>query len=143
MRRGAARQGFRRALLKKACHPEPLGLDALEVELRGAGARDCDQVDPVGHEAWSQAKALTAEALHPVSLHRAADLATHDEPEPRGPGGALGRQQEREVRRSHAPRGAIGLRSRELRVLAEPAVRTEGGHGARAIGRERARDYFL
>jgi hypothetical protein len=80
MRRRLARQGFGGALLKEAPHGKPLGSNALEVELGGAGPRDDDEIDPVRHQIGGGAKALAAEALHAVSLHGAPDLAPDDEP---------------------------------------------------------------
>ena len=131
MRAGRPRQRFRSALLEKPLDPEPLGADPLEVEIRRARAGDDDQVDPPGHQARMGPEALTAEALDAVSLHRAPDPAPHDQPEPRRARLSLGCQEEGEMRGPHAPRGAIGLGARELRVPAESAIGAEGHHLAR------------
>ncbi len=126
MRPGRSRQRFRSALLEEALDPQPLRPNALEVELRRTRARDDDQVDPRRQKVGVGPKALAAEAFDPVSLDGAADPAAHDQPEARRSGPALGRQEEREVRGSHAARAAIALRARELRMAAESAIGAEG-----------------
>jgi hypothetical protein len=131
MRAGHPRQRFRSALLEKPLDPEPLRANPLEVEVGRARAGDDDEVDPRGYQPRMGSEAFTAEPLDPVSLDRAPDPATHDQPEPGRAGLSLGCQEEGEVGGPHAPRGAIGLGPRELRVLTESAVGAEGHHLAR------------
>jgi hypothetical protein len=147
MRAGRTRQRFRSPLFEEPNHAQPLGAELREVELRRAGARDDDEVDAVRQQIRVGSKALTAQALHPVSLHGAANPATHDQPEPGRSGLTLGRDEQREVRRSYTAGVAARLRARELCVLAEPAIGAEGHHlrsGPRP-GRRRqaAAAYFL
>jgi hypothetical protein len=144
MRTGHPRQRFRSALLEKPLDPEPLRADPLEVEVGRARAGDDDEVDPPWHQARMGPEAFTAEPLHPVSLYRPADPATHDQPEPRRARLSLGCQEEGEMRGSHAPRGAIGLGPSELRVPAESAIGAEAHHLARRLrDRADAPAYFL
>lgn len=144
MRAGRPRQRFRSALLEEPLDPEPLGAHLLEVEVGRARAGDDDEVDPPRHQARMGPEAFTAEPLHPVSLHRAADPATHDQPEPRRARFSLGRQEEGEMGGPQASRGAIGLGPRELRVPAESAIGAEGHHLARRPpDRADASAYFL
>jgi hypothetical protein len=128
MRAGGARQRFRSALLEEPSDFEPFGPHLPEIELRRAIARDDDEVDPAWQQIGVGPEALAAEAFDPVSFHGAADSPTHDQPEPRRPRPALGREEKREMRRSDAPGVAVSLRARELRVLAEPAIGAEGHH---------------
>ncbi len=147
MRAGPPRQRFRSALFEEADHPEPLGAHLREVELRRPRARDDDEVDATGEQVGVGPKALTAYALHPVSLHGAANPATHDQPEPRRPRLALSRDEQREMRRSDPAGVTVSLRACELRVFAEPAIGAEGHHLCSAIasaaGAGRAPAYFL
>jgi hypothetical protein len=118
MRAGPPRQRFRGALPEEPLHPEPLGADALEVEIRRTRPGDDDEVDPRGQQVRVGTEALSAEPFHAISLHGAADPATHDEPQPRRPGDPLSCEEEREMGGSYPARGAIALGARELCVLA-------------------------
>jgi hypothetical protein len=142
MRAGRARKRFRGALPEQPLYPEPLGADTLEVELRRSRAGDDDEVDAYREQVRMGAKALTAEPLHPVSLHGAADPAAHDQAESRRSGHALRRQQEREMGSADAARVLVALRARELRVFAESSVGAEG-HDARRRQATAVPAYFL
>ena len=140
MRVRCARQRFRSALLEEPLDREPLGTHPRQVELRGPWARDDDEVDPPGKQVRTGPEALTAEALDPVSLHGAADPATHDQPEPRWARHPLGGHEEREVGGSYPAGRAIALRAHELCVLAESAIGAEGHEVRRAAPQGTAAD---
>jgi hypothetical protein len=142
MRAGRARQRFRGSFLEQPLDPEPLGADTLEVELRCARAGDDDEVDPFREQVRLGPEALTAEPLHAVSLHGAADPAAHDQAEPRRARHALSRQEEREVGGTDAARVLVALRAREFRVFAESSVGAER-HDARRRQATAAPAYFL
>lgn len=142
MRGGRARQRFRGTPPDEPLHPEPLGADALEIQIRRTRPGDDDEVDPRRHQIGVGPEALTAEPLHAVSLHGAPDATTHDQAEPGRPGDALSGEQEREVGGPHAPGVAIALGARELHVSADSTVGAEG-HITRRAARGRGPVYFL
>jgi hypothetical protein len=133
MRGGPARQRFGGPLHEEPRDPEPFGADTLEIEVGRARAGDDDEVDPHRHEGRPGAEAFTAEALHAVSLHRAAHATTHDQAEPRRSRRTLRSQKQREMRRSNPSRRGIVLRADELGVPSEPAIRAER-HGSAFLG---------
>jgi hypothetical protein len=134
MRGGPARQRLGGPLHEESRHAEPLSADALEIEVRRAGAGDDDEVDPRRHEGRPRAEAFTAETLDAVSLHCAAHATTHDQAEPWRPRLALRSQEQREMRRPDPARRGIVLRADELGVPWEPTIRSER-HGSASLDR--------
>ena len=115
---------FRGAFVQETFDATPLRLQLGEPERVCSGARNHDEVDARRQEPRPGSKALTAEPLDSVSIHRPADLACDDDAEPRGTArlGLRGDEQ-REVTRLQAT--AQPLRMRKLAVPAKPPIAPE------------------
>jgi hypothetical protein len=105
----------------------PFGSNTGQVEALCARARNHHQIDPCGHQIGPAPKALAAESLDTVALHRVSHFAGNDEADARRPRQAwrreLGGYEQREVARNDPAPDALG--TDEFGVRAEPPMAVE------------------